>query len=119
MAVRICPHCKTEISAPEAAARSNDIVCPKCGARLEVSTGSRTISSLAGLVAGAIAWRLSSGSTTDLGAVLPALYAVLAFGIVSPLILMFTANLRNAPAAPVAEPAHAPSPVGHGGGGHH
>jgi DNA-directed RNA polymerase subunit RPC12/RpoP len=118
VAVRICPHCKTEISAPEAAARSNDILCPKCGTRLEVSPGSRTISSLAGLVAGAIAWRLSSGSTGDLGAVLPTLYAFLAFGIVSALAVMFMANLRNAPAAPAAEPAHAPSPAGHGGGHH-
>jgi DNA-directed RNA polymerase subunit RPC12/RpoP len=117
VAVRICPHCKAEISAPEAAARSNDIVCPKCGTRLEVAPGSRTISSLAGLVAGAIAWRLSSGSPGDLGAVLPTLYAFLAFGIVSPLVLLFTANLRNAPAAPAPEPVHAPSSAGHGGGG--
>jgi DNA-directed RNA polymerase subunit RPC12/RpoP len=118
VAVRICPHCKAEISAPEAAARSNDIACPKCGTRLEVSPGSRTISSLAGLAAGAIAWRLSSGSTGDLGAVLPTLYAFLAFGIVSALVVMFMANLRNAPAAPAPEPAHAPSPSGHGGGHH-
>ena len=118
MAVRICPHCKAEISAPESAARSNDIVCPKCGARLEVAPGSRTISTLAGLAAGAIAWRLSAGSTSDLGAVLPTLYAFLAFGIVSPLVLMLTANLRNAPALPAPEPVHASSPAGHGAGGH-
>jgi DNA-directed RNA polymerase subunit RPC12/RpoP len=123
LAVRICPHCKTEISAPEAAVRSNDIECPKCGTRLEVAPGSRTISTLAGLVAGAIVWRLSADSTTDLGGALPTLYAFLAFGIVSPLVLMFTANLRNAPAVPIPEPAHASSPAGHGagdhGGGHH
>jgi hypothetical protein len=121
VAVRICPHCRTEIPAPEAVARSNDIVCPKCGTRLEVASGSRTISSLAGLVAGAIAWKLSSDAPGDLGAVLPTLYAFLAFGIVSPLVLMFTANLRNAPAAPVATPAHAADSHGTGGhgGGHH
>ncbi len=119
----MCPHCKTEISAPEAAARSNDILCSKCGTRLEVAPGPRTISSLAGLAAGAIAWKLSSDSMTDLGGVLPTLYAFLAFGIVSALVLMFTANLRNAPALPVAEPVHAAGPTGHGagdhGGGHH
>jgi hypothetical protein len=123
VSVRMCPHCQTEISAPEAAARSNDMACSKCGARLEVAPGSRTISTLAGLAAGAIAWRLAAGSTTDLGGVLPTLYAFLAFGIVSPLVLMFVANLRNAPAVPVPEPAHAASPGGHGagdhGGGHH
>ena len=118
MAVRICPHCKMEIPAPETAARSNNIECPKCGTRLEVAPGSRTNSSLAGLAAGAIAWRLSTGSTSDLGGVLPTLYAFLAFGIVSPLALMFTANLRNAPAVPAAEPAHTPSPAGHSAGGH-
>ena len=118
MAVRMCPHCKTEIPAPEAAARSNDMTCPKCGAQLEVSSGSRTISSLCGLAAGAIVWRLSSGLSGDLGGVLPTLYAFLAFGIVSPLALMVTANLSNAPAAPVPEPAHAPSSAGHGAGGH-
>jgi hypothetical protein len=118
VAVRICPHCKTEIPAPEAAAHSNDIVCPKCGTHLEVAPGSRTISTLCGLAAGAIAWRFSSGSTSDLGGVLPALYAFLAFGIVSPLVLMFTANLRNAPLVPVPEPAHAPASAGHDAGGH-
>ena len=118
MAVRICPHCKTCISGPESAARSNDIECPKCETRLEVAPGSRTISTLCGLAAGAIAWRLSAGSTSDLGGVLPTLYAFLAFGVVSPLVLMYTANLRNAPAVLAPEPAHALAPTAHGAGGH-
>jgi hypothetical protein len=121
VAVRICPHCKTEISAANAAAYSNGIECPKCKARLEVAPGSRTISSLCGLVAAAIAWRLSSDSSGDLGAVLPTLYAFLAFGVVSALVVMFTANLSNAPALAAAEPVQ--SAGGHGaaghGGGHH
>jgi hypothetical protein len=124
VAARMCPHCKTEIPAPEVAARSNDAMCPKCGARLEVTPGARTISSACGLAVAAIVWHLSSGSRTDLGGVLPTVYAFLAFGIVSPLVLMFVANLQNAPEVPVAEPAHAPSSAGHGsagghGGGHH
>jgi hypothetical protein len=48
-----------------------------------------------------------------LGAVLPTLYAFLAFGIVSPLVLMFTANLRNAPLIAVDAPVH-----DHGGSPH-
>jgi len=119
MAVCVCPHCKTEIPAPEAAARSNDVVCPKCGARLEVANGSRMISAAAGLAAGAIVWRLSSGGEGYLAVVLPTLYAFLAFGIVSPLVLMVTANLRNAPPAPTPAPAHEPAAVGHGGGHGH
>jgi hypothetical protein len=117
VAVRICPHCKAEITAATAAAYSNSIECPRCKARLEVAPGSRTISTLCGLAAAAIAWRLSSGSGGDLGAVLPTLYAFLAFGVVSPLVLMFTANLCNAPALPTPEPAHAAD--AHGAAGHH
>jgi hypothetical protein len=118
MAVRICPHCNTEISASNVAAYSFGVECPKCGARLEVAPGTRTISSLSGLAAGAIAWRLSINSGGDLGGVLPTLYAFLAFGIVSPLVLLLTANLRNAPAIPVAEPAHNAGAPGQGAGGH-
>jgi len=58
------------------------------------------------------------GLPGDLGGVLPTLYAFLAFGIVSPLVLMFTANLRNAPLVPVPEPMHATSSAGHDAGGH-
>jgi hypothetical protein len=116
VAARMCPHCKTEITAANVAAYTNGVDCPKCGARLEAAGGSRSIATLCGLAAAAIAWHLSSGSTTDLGGVLPTLYAFLAFGIVSPLVLMFTANLQNAPALPAPEPAHADA--GHGTGGH-
>jgi hypothetical protein len=116
MAIRICPHCKNEITAAIVAAYSNSIECPHCKARLEVAPGSRTISSLCGLGAAAIVWHLSGGSGGDLGAVLPTLYAFLAFGIVSPLVLMFTANLSNAPALPAAEPVQFAR--GHGGEHH-
>jgi DNA-directed RNA polymerase subunit RPC12/RpoP len=121
VAVRICPHCKAEITAANAAAYSDGIECPQCKTRLEVAPGSRTISTLCGLAAATIAWHLSGGSGGDLAAVLPTLYAFLAFGVVSPLVLMFTANLRNVPALPAPGPVHAAS--GHGsaghGGGHH
>jgi hypothetical protein len=121
VAVCICPHCKTAISAADAAAYSNDIECRKCKTRLEVASGSRTISSFCGLLAAAIAWKLSSGSGGDLGAVLPTLYAFLAFGGVSALVVMLTANLSNAPALPASEPVHevgGHSGAGHGGGHH-
>lgn len=118
MAIRICPHCKTEISASTVDVYSFGFECPKCGTRLEVAPGARTVSSLCGLAAGAIVWRLSINMGGDLGGVLPTLYAFLAFGIVSPLVLMFTANLRNAPAVPVAEPTHDLGTGGHAAGGH-
>jgi hypothetical protein len=121
VAVRICPHCKAEVTAANVAAYSNSIECPQCKTRLEVAPGARTISSFLGLVAAAIAWRLASDSNSDLSGVLPTLYAFLAFGIVSPLVLMFTANLRDAPAVPVAGPVHdtGSHDAGGQGGGHH
>jgi hypothetical protein len=118
VAVRICPHCNTELSVPIVLAYSFGVDCPKCATRLEVSAGPRELSSFCGLVAGAIAWRLSINSGGDLGGVLPTLYAFLAFGIVSPLFLMLTANLQNAPAAPVPEPAHDHGAASHSAGGH-
>jgi hypothetical protein len=116
VAVRACPHCKTEVTAANVAAYSDGVECPRCKTRLEVTPGARTLSSFFGLVAAAIAWRLSSNSGGNLGGVLPTLYAFLAFGIVSPLVLMFTANLRNAPALPV--PESVPIAGGHGGAHH-
>jgi DNA-directed RNA polymerase subunit RPC12/RpoP len=122
LAVRTCPHCKAEIPAPETAARSNDIECPKCGKRLEITGWTRTLSTICGLVAAAIAWHFGSRTGGDLGAVLPTVYAFLAFGVVSAPVVMLMGNLQNAPAAPAPEPAHAPGPSGHGTsshGGHH
>jgi hypothetical protein len=121
VAARMCPHCKAEISAANVVAYTNGVDCPKCGMRLEVASGARTIATLCGLAVAAIAWRLASGSPGDLGGVLPTLYAFLAFGIVSPLVLMLTANLRNVPALPAPEPIHAGSgqgSSGHDAGGH-
>jgi len=120
MAARTCPHCKTELGASTVVAQTNGTDCPKCGARLEVASGTRTIATMCGLAVAAIIWRLSSDSPGDLGAVLPTLYAFLSFGIASALVLMFTATMRNAPVV-VAEPAHAASgqaPAGHDAGGH-
>ena len=122
MASRVCPHCGTEISTIVAAAKSNDIECPKCDARLEVADGARNLASIAGLVAGAVVyWMTTTPGGGLLSAVLPTLYAFIAFGVVSALVLMATASLRNAPVLPVALPAH---DHGHGhapahGSGHH
>ena len=92
---------------------SDGVECPHCHTRLEVAPGGRMIASTAGLAAGWIAWHLAP-SSSNLGFALPVLYAFLAFGIVSPLVLMFTAGLRPAPPPPVAAPATAHGSHGHG-----
>ena len=77
----------------------------------------------AGLIVAFLVWRFARDSTNILGFALPVLLSFLAFGIVSPLVLMFTAALRMAPAAPVFEPVaahggHSQSVHDHAGGHH-
>ena len=82
------------------------------------------IATVAGLVVAWIVWRLTRDSTNVLGFALPVLLSFLAFGIVSPLMLMVVAALRIAPAAPVFAPpvaahgGHARSVHDHAGGHH-
>ncbi len=57
-----------------------------------------------GLLAAWLVWRVTSGADGALGAVLPELYAILAFAIVTPLVLMFMADLRLAPPPPPRRP---------------
>jgi len=103
-------------------AYSDGFECSNCHTRLEDTTGGRSLAIWVGLAAGwLVAW-LTRNAGGPLGAVLPELYAILAFGIVSPLVLIFTASVERAPEAPVVEAAAA---SGHGGGhgavsgGHH
>lgn len=123
MAVRMCPHCGKTVPATRVIALSDGMECPHCQSRLEVATGSRMIATAAGLGVAWVVWRITRDSTNILGFALPVLLSFLAFGIVSPLILMFTASLRSAPSAPVfeavaAHSGHAQSVHDHAGGHH-
>jgi hypothetical protein len=97
------------------AAFSEGMDCPNCHTRLEVNPAARMLAAWAGLAAGFLAWRLTRGGAGQLGAVLPLLYSLLAFGVVSALAAMLAGDLRIAPELP-AEPA--PAAHGHGGGHH-
>lgn len=104
-------------------ALSDGMECPHCQKRLEVATGSRMIATTAGLVAGVVVWWTTRSMANILGFALPVLLSLLAFGIVSPLALMFTAALRTAPETPVLQPVaahggHAQAVHGHSGGHH-
>jgi hypothetical protein len=104
------------ISPTQVVAYSYGLECPNCKSRLTVWDGSRLLAGFAGILAGVLAWQLTSERVEDfLGWTLPVLFSFLAFGAVSALFLMFTADLRFAPEPPVAADA------GHGshGGGHH
>ena len=120
MASRVCPQCNATVPAGAVAAFSDGVECPNCHARLEVSPASRMLAAWAGMGAAWVAWRVTRGGSGILGGALPLLYAVLAFGVVSALGIIFSGDLRPAPEAPPVEAAPA---TGHGhdahGGGHH
>jgi len=116
VASRVCPQCMGKVPGAAVAAFSDGVECPGCHARLEVSPASRMLAAWAGLAAAWVAWRVTRGGGGILGAALPLLYAVLAFGIISALAVIFSGDLRPAPEAPPAEAAPA---TGHGHGGHH
>jgi DNA-directed RNA polymerase subunit RPC12/RpoP len=123
VAVRMCPHCGKTVPAARVIALSDGMECPHCQARLEVANGSRMIATAVGLGVAWIVWRVTRDATNILGFALPVLLSLLAFGIVSPLVLMFTASLRTAAPVPVFEPvaahgSHAPSVHDHAGGHH-
>ena len=115
MANRACPHCGKTVPAGEVLALSDGMECPHCHTRLQVATGGRILAVWVGLAAGWLVWRLTRDSGGPLGDVLPELYALLAFGIVTPIVLAFSAALELAPAAPAADA----TPASSHGSGHH
>jgi hypothetical protein len=122
MASRICPKCNAPVSAAAVAALSDGIECPGCKTRLEVSPPGRMIGAWAGMAAALLAWVVSRGGSGPLGASVPLLYGVLAFGVVSALVTMLMGDLRIAPELPppAPAPAHGHGHDSHGhGGGHH
>jgi hypothetical protein len=116
VAIRTCPLCMTKVPAGWTAAYSDGMECPGCKTRLGVADASRMLATFAGLLAAGLVWRLTRDASGMLSFVLPLVYAFLAYSIVSPLFLMFTADLRVRPAEAVPEPA--PS-AANGHGGHH
>jgi hypothetical protein len=107
------------VPAGEVLALSDGMVCPNCHTRIEVTSDGRMPAVWVGLAAGWLVYWLTRNSGGPLGAVLPELYAVLAFGIVSPIILAFSAPLELAPEAPAADAAGASSHGASHGSGHH
>lgn len=98
---RKCPNCFSAVPATKILAYSNDLVCPSCQSPLGISGLSRNISAFAGLIVGAIVYRISSAYYSQhqgsLGWVLPVLFAYLAYSIAAPLVLALTADLQLRP----------------------
>ena len=115
MAIRQCPACLTTAPMGEVASHSDDIVCAGCGQHLEVAEASRLLASTVGVAAAYAALRFVPHPHSTLGWAAPALFALLAYGCVSALALMFAADL-------VLQPPQAPLAVeterGHGAARH-
>jgi hypothetical protein len=112
MAIRKCPACLTTASMGHVAAHSDDFVCAGCSQHLQVAEASRVLASTIGIVAGYFALAAVPPPHSTLGWALPVLYALLAYGCVSALVLMATADLQLIPAP--AQTAAAPEPAAHG-----
>ncbi len=115
MAIRICPLCMGKVPAEDVAAYSDTLLCPHCQKPLEVSRPSRLITTLIGLLAACLVSRFTRGSEGLLGWVLAMVYAVLTWGIVTPLLLMLTADLRIRADQPYAEAVSASAANSHSG----
>jgi hypothetical protein len=119
VAVRICPQCNNVVPALLAVAYSDGLECPHCKTVLEVGSAGRMSAIWIALLAAWVVWyitRTSVGTSTDTIAwVLPELYAILTFGIVSPLLLMLNARLVIAPTVPAID---LPGATGGHGSGH-
>jgi hypothetical protein len=99
-------------------AYSYDLICPTCQHPLEISALSQNISAFAGLVAGGIVWWLANAHYSQqpgaLGWALPVLFSCLAFSVVTPLVLILTADLKLKPLDSIVfqyetTPSHHPS----------
>jgi hypothetical protein len=115
--IRCCPICMAVVPAGKVVAHTDDLVCDGCGKPLEIASGSRDLAVFAGVLAGAIGWWLgahSAQSGTALGWALPVVYAVLAFGAVTPAVLMLSADLRIREVSAIPQSVAAALPDAHG-----
>jgi hypothetical protein len=122
MATRTCPNCLTVVSPATVVVFSDGMECPGCKRSLTVWDGSRLLASLAGILAGLLAWQLSypfaAAPDEVLGWAMPVVYAFLAFGAVASLVLMGTADLRLKPDEGTAAPLAPAGGHAHGSGSH-
>ncbi len=117
MANRMCPLCFGKVPRASAVAHTNDVMCPQCGRTLELSLPSRLLASFLGLAAAWLAFDFTSRAVASAAGlrewILPAVASLLAFGVVSPLFLLFSADLVVKQEIP-EEPLAAPPAHGHG-----
>jgi hypothetical protein len=104
---RACPLCFAKVPRGLVLLRSEDLPCPSCHARLELSRPSRVLASIVGLLAGGAAVSRTIAGGIHGGWAFGLLLAVLSFGVGSVLVLFFLADLAVRPKpAPVFPHSH-------------
>jgi len=104
---RACPLCFAKVPRSLVLTRGDELVCPSCRTPLEISRPSRVVGALGGLIAADIAGHEVFYLSSTGRWVLPMAAAILAYGIVSAIVLFFLADLVVQP-KPAA--GHSPQP---------
>lgn len=97
---RACPLCFAKLSRMQVLSRSNDLICPACHARLELSRSSRVVASFAGILFAAFSSRLAQTANPFANWTWPMFVAILSFGFASAFILLFASDLVVRPQLP-------------------
>jgi len=105
---RACPLCFAKVPRSLLLTRGDELVCPSCRTPLEISRPSRVVGALGGLIAADIAGHEMFFLSPMGRWVLPMTVAILAYGMVSAIVLFFLADLvvQPKPAAGHSRRAH-------------
>lgn len=90
---RSCPLCFVKLPHTSILARSDDLICPSCHSALEVSRPSRVFAALLGVIAAYLAAEFAVLAMPKEAWFLAVAAAVLAYGVVSALVLYFVSDL--------------------------
>ena len=101
---RACPLCFAKVPRALVLSNSEDLACPSCHARLELSRPSRVLGAITGWLAGYVAASMLFERNVRGGWALGLLAAVLAFGGGSALALFFLSDLVVRPKETAAFP---------------
>jgi len=104
---RACPLCFTKMPHNLVLTRGEELVCPSCRTPLELARASRVLAAVAGLIAGFMAAYVVLESLTGGRWAFPMVAAVLAYGIVSAIVLFFLSDLVVQPKPPMGHFPHA------------
>jgi hypothetical protein len=104
---RACPLCFTKVPRNLVLTRGEELVCPSCRTALELSRASRVLAAATGLIAGFMAAYVVLESLTGGRWAFPMVAALLAYGIVSAIVLFLLSDLVVQPKSPMGHFPHA------------